>query len=255
MNYFPLGNEYFFAQEDNLELVFEEQEKLETIYRLLQSADQYIQRLKGRFDTYEGCRYLWIQNIMKYAKEAYNSAKIGNFISLAIMERCIIENYVCACFIQRYEKERLWEKWFISSIISSCNMLYKSTKDNQKQEEIQKYIDELCRDRGISIDWDVRSEYGWTSAVLKKKKPTFYDLCEFVDLDIYKDYRMLCDFCHGVNAVNKIYRFTFVETYLNLLSMLVLYVQKSIKELIEDSLDQNYQEQTILFWNMMEEWE
>lgn len=152
-------------------------------------------------------------------------------------------------------KVRLWEKWFISSMITKCNMLYKLTKNNQKQEEIQGFIDELCCDRGISIDWNVKSEYGWTSVVLKKQKPTFYDLCEFVDLDIYKDYRMLCDFCHGVNAANKMYRFTFVDTYFNLLCILVLYVQRSTEELIEDCLDENYWEQKMLFWNTMKEWE
>lgn len=253
MKHYPLENTAFFWEEENLEIVYDEEEKLKIIYEILQSIDAKVQILKGGFDTYEGSCNLWIKNIMNYAKEAYNSIQIGNFISLAIMMRCIVENYVCACFVKRYKDERLWEKWFISSMVADKDMLYKSNNDKQKQEKAQKEIDGFCNEIGITINWNTKDSYGWTSEILKKKKPNFFNLCEFINPSIYKDYRYLCNYCHGINAINKVYRFTFYETYLNLLSILVLYVQRSAEELVGDLLDQTYWNQIELFWNMLKE--
>ena len=142
----------------------------------------------------------------------------------------------------------------ISSMASSNNMLYKLINDNQKQEKAQKEMDEFCSEIGMNINCDAKASYGWTSEILNKKRPSFFDLCEFINPSIYNDYRYLCDFSHGVNAINKTYRFTFIDTYFNLLSMLVLYVLRSTEELVEDLLDQYYWEQKNLVWNMMKEW-
>ncbi len=246
--------DYRFHNEYNLEVVYDEMEKLKVIYKLLEIIDVKIQKLEGNFDTYEGSCNLWIQNIVNYAKEAYNNAQIGNFVSFAIMQRCIIENYVCACFIKRFKKERLWEKWFISSMASTSDMVQKFTRDTQIQIKAQSEVNEFLDKISITKNWDMKASYGWTSEILKKKNPSFYDFCKFIDPSIYRDYRLLSDFSHGVNAINKTYRFTFVDTYLNLLSTLVMYVQKSTEELVGELLDESYWEQTDLFWNMMTEW-
>lgn len=184
----------------------------------------------GNFDTYEGCCMMWAKNIINYAKEAYNSVQIGNFVSFAMMQRCIVENYVCACFIKRYEEERLWEKWFLSSMQSSLNLAKKLSGRGDKYEKVQMNINDLCHEKDMPEVCDLKSSYGWTSEIIKKKKPTFFDLCEYIDKSIYNDYQWLCDFSHGVNAVNKTYRFTFVESYMNLITNFVLYFQKSFEE-------------------------
>lgn len=250
-----LKDENFFFEGSNLELVYEEKKLLELVYELILCIDTNLSTLSGNFDTYEGCCIIWAKNIVTYAKEAYNSAQIGNFISFAMMQRCIVENYVCACFIKRYEEERLWEKWFLSSMTSTSNLLKKLTGRVDKHEQFRVEIDELCYERDISIEYDLKATYGWTSEIIKKKKPTFFDLCEYIDKSIYDDYRWLCDFSHGVNAINKVYRFTFVQSYMHLLMKFVLYLQRSFEELLDDIADQSYWKQKQMFWDAIEEWE
>lgn len=90
-----------------------------------------------------------------------------------MMQRCIVENYVCSCFIKRYKEERLWKKWFLSSMTSTSNLMIKLTGRADKYEQFQIDIDELCRESDISMECDLKSAYGWTSEIIKKKKPTF----------------------------------------------------------------------------------
>lgn len=255
MKNYLLENGQFFFDVSNCELVCEESEILESIYELLLVIEKIIHGLDGNFGTYEGCCILWIKNIINYAKEAFNSAQLGNFVSFAMMQRSIVENYVCACFIKRYKEERLWEKWFVSSMASSSYMLNKLTGNKGKYERAQLDIDKFCVELGVSIDWDVKSTYGWTSEILKKKRPTFLDLCNNINSNYYKDYRWLCDYAHGVTAINKIYRFTFIESYMYLLTTFVLYIQRSVEELIVDVVDQSYWNQKQIFWDKMKAWE
>ena len=252
--YIPEDVNIFF-EESNLELVYEEKKLLKLVYELIVSIEANIPMSGGNFDTYEGCCIIWARNIVTYAKEAYNNAQIGSFISFAMMQRCIVENYVCACFIKRYKEEKLWKKWFLSSMTSTSNLMKKLTGRVDKYEQFQIDIDELYHESDISAECDLNSAYGWTSEIIKKKKPTFFDLCEYIDKSIYNDYRWLCDFSHGVNAINKVYRFTFVHSYINLLTNFVLYLQRSFEELLDDIEDQSYWKQKQIFWDAMIEWE
>ena len=251
MKKYLLENGQFFFEESNCELVYEEQKILELIHELIRVIDKTVQGLDSNFDTYEGCCNLWIKNIMCYAKEAFNSIQLGNFVSFAMMQRCIMENYVCACYVKRYEEEKLWEKWFVSSMISTSDMLNKVTGDKGKYKQLQLNIEEFCAEVGVSVNWDVKGTYGWTSEVINKKRPTFFDLCDNINSSYYKDYRWLCDYAHGVTAINKIYRFTFVESYISLLTTFVLYIQRSVEELIDDVVDQSYWNQKQMFWDAM----
>lgn len=250
-----LTDEDFFCEEANLELVYEEKKLLKLVYELIVSIETSLPKVGGNFDSYEGCCIIWAQNIVMYAKEAYNSARIGNFISFAMMQRCIVENYVCACFIKRYEEERVWQKWFLYSMISTSNLLRKSNGKVADNEQFQIDFNELYHESGISDECDLKAAYGWTSDIINKKRPTFFDLCEYIDKSIYNDYRWLCDFSHGVNAVNKVYRFTFVESYIHLITNFVLYLQRSFEELLGDKADQSYWQKKQIFWNAMKEWE
>lgn len=252
MQKYLLENGEFFFDELNCELVCEEQEIIKIVYELLVVIDRTVQGLDGNFDTYEGCCNLWLKNIINYTKEAFNSVQLGNFVSFAMMQRCIVENYVCACFIKRYKDERLWEKWFVSSMVSTSFMLNKLSKN--KYQHLQLNIDEFCNEAGISVDWDVKATYGWTSEIIKKRRPTFFDLCDNINPSYYNDYRFLCDYAHGVNAINKTYRFTFVESYIHLITTFVLYIQRSVEELQDDITDQAYWKKKQMFWDEMKVW-
>ncbi|MGF6989737.1 hypothetical protein M2150_000980 [Lachnospiraceae bacterium PM6-15] len=231
-----------FHAESNMELVYEEKEILHSLREFLLVVEEEILGLRGGFDTFEGCCNLWVQNMLSYAKEAYNSIEVGNFISLAMMARCMLENCVCGVYIHRFEEQRLWEKWFISSAIArqteACNL----TSNTDVQRRLEESVKVLYEERGV-IDWEVKNKYGWTAPVVGKKQPNFRELCEFSDLFdpyVYKDFRRLCDYCHGTQAFGKIYRFTFVNTYLYLIFVLVRYFQLSVEEMRRGYLSERY---------------
>lgn len=211
---------------DNLECCMEHQELLDLLYELLQELNHIAGKhfFESGTQNKKQVENMWLHNLLTYAAECYNSAAAGNFFSLAIVLRTMVENYIYAYYIKRDKKNLLWKRWLLQSHIQALHSL---NSDNTQQAEHE--LAAICQAFGFPYDKAmcdsfIRHDKEWLRpAAGDNSRLTMAELSGPIDSKISKDYRKLCGYSHGGRLYKKSMPFAFYDSFLFLLCVLLDY--------------------------------
>ncbi len=213
-----------FCNEYNMLLVSDFANLTNMIYEYIQYIDTRIQSLEpiGTNEYALGC-WRFCKSIIEYAKAAWDNIYLGHFYTANIINRTIIENYISMKAV--LSSEILWQYWRVHS----CYNTPRKYADNEECENHLGHIyDRICKRYNIDQDFlnpkVIRRDYSWIYPI-QKHNYSFKTLCEIVDPDVYEDYRMLCEFTHGVSFFQKDSYYSTESSYINMLSTLFVYTQ------------------------------
>lgn len=222
----------------NIEKLDNYNELINCLKEYIKISEKYILEKETLYsETYEGVCSLFATSIIEYAKEWYDNVIMGHFHSASMINRGIIENYVCFKLISEYRQEELWKYW----LIHSFNHIPYIFGEKEMPLDIKGYFNFICDKINIDkefLDKYIHKNYGW--AYKFTKKFSFYNLCKLIDKRIYNDYRIVCEYVHGTNVLQKRTPFMFNVSLLSMFSMLVVYLDLFIVSYCVENLDSYY---------------
>lgn len=172
---------------------------------------------------------LWYSHLKELIVELFNNFIYGNLLSVAAMTRTLIECYVYVSILMKEQSNELSEEWFL------CSLMMKVKKnDNLESKAIEK-IKSYCKESGLDFEevynrFPKNNENAWLTRVIKKKRVTFHDACEYLgEVEIYEDYQHLCAFVHGQDIYSKMMPFTFYSSIYSKLYIMSSYIFKSLR--------------------------
>ena len=163
----------------------------------------------------------FLKSIVEYAKAACDNIYLGHFNVANIINRVIIENYVCIKAMQK--NDTVWKYWHVHSWYITPR---KYADDEGITERLDQAVERLSEEYKIDPSFlnskVIGKDYGWIFPICKHY--TFRSLYENVAPEVQDDYRTMCEFSHGVSYFQKEDPFTFDSSQLNTLSILFTYV-------------------------------
>lgn len=175
----------------------------EEIYRLKDYID-YVESTLRNYSmmdlSYERIKDLFMMKHLDYVEEALSCMLQGNYSSLSCMIRILIENYITFFLIKKYKTKELWKYWYVYGS-------YKATRimgDEPFHSKAIKNYNDMCEILNIEDNniFDNQS-YSWLRKVVKLKRYNFKQVCNLVDLDLYKDFNYLSERVHSNNMLFK----------------------------------------------------
>lgn len=220
--------DYLFSNPENLEFPMDEEELMELLRDYLEEIDNLLaadgDTMSGVNDYDSVCR-LWMENLQTYAKEAFDNLLIGNLYSMSIILRTIVENKIYFLYIRKFREEELWKNWLVFSHLkmlrsigkasdSECRLLFQRVLEEYELKE-KEFSDYLKNEKEVY-------DYQWLRPVFQGKRLNFRELCRHLGQEeTYEDYRQLCNYTHGQNLYMKIGTFTFYNTIIHKIVILV----------------------------------
>lgn len=195
-----------------MEAVYDFKELLNKIKEYILLLEEYIdeERFLHKTETYEETCFLFKKAIVEYAKEGFNCILTGSFYAVNMINRSMIENYVCYYLVTKHRDLELWKYYRIHSYF--VKMYQHDNIKLQLDNRFNAILKNYDIDKSILNTKDFRRNYGWT--FLLGKNLSFRDLAESVDSTLYEDFKFLSDYSHGVSLLQKQGTFTFYQTIL-----------------------------------------
>lgn len=169
----------------------------------------------------DGICHKFLKSMVEYAKAACDNIYLGHFSVANIINRVIIENYVCIKAM--HKNDTVWKYWHVHSWYNTPR---KYAGDEAVPDTLIHAVERLGMEYGIDPDFMnpkvIGKDYSWIFPICKHY--TFRTLYENVAPEVQDDYRTMCEFSHGVSYFQKEDQFTFDSSQLNTLSILFTYV-------------------------------
>lgn len=217
--------------------VDELQPLLDLLCKYIESIDEMVEKNKcDKTDSYEGTCYLFAKSIMEYAKASMDNLLLGHFKISSIINRIILENYVCFELIYQYKEEALWKYWIIYSFYHSQDKFGKKDK-----KMLKKFKDKMIKENKIEkiyFNKFINERYGWTFKV--NDVFNFRGLCDLVDVFHYKDFIYESEYVHGVSLFQKENPFSLDGEVLNSITLLFVHLKYFAETYCSEDLHTDY---------------
>lgn len=222
MNKYDESNIELFENEENYYYIERYNFLLELLREFIEIVDEMVIDKKcDNTDCFEGVCYLFAKSIIKYAKASMDNLMLGHFEVSSIINRTLLENYVCFELIFKNKEEALWKYWLVYSYYHVHDQFSKRNK-----EMLDKFMKRMINRQNIEIEFSekyIDKPYGWTFKI--NKNFNFKGLCKLVESSDYKDFKYESEYVHGVSLFQKEAPFGTEGAVLNVISLLFIYVQ------------------------------
>ena len=196
--------------------------------------DKYIESFNPyKENHYKNTCYLFLRSIVDYAKASSDSFYLGHFSTTNIINRTIIENYVCLKALLQHEI--LWKYWYVHSLYNT------PLKYVDDPSEVDEKLIQIWKSKCDEYEVDpafikiIRKDYSWVYPVCKDTN--FKALCDIISPGTHSDYKMMCEFTHGTSFFQKEDPHTFISSQLNSLSILFTYVYLALVDYCPNFFD------------------
>ena len=254
-------DEWLLSDYENMEFWYDEREIMKMLHHYLIQCGQLLpmpEKFSGEID-YKNILYIWIRNLYGYGKEAFNNLLVGNMYSYATINRTLIENYIYFLYIHKYREEELWKDWYIYSQITIMQS-YQLADREQLQNMLENMLEDMIRDMGEDPDRYLKDrrirDNAWLVKVFPGKKVSdinMYVLCSHIHKpDLYKEYQVLCNFTHGQNFYIKSNPFTFYNSIIYMMTLLLECLTDACKLYFEDGRADILEEIQITIYDIIE---
>lgn len=224
-----------FYNSENLEAVYDHRELIDELGHYIHIIDKYYSSSHEFLckDDQKMIR-LFTSALLEYSKEAYNSVLRGNFYAAAMLNRAMIENYVCLRIVLDHPEKELWKYWEVHSYMKAV----KRKNLPELEVELLKFCEKSGVDPSLLKKREFNDSKGWLLPVTRQL--SMKSLCSLVDPAIYEDYQDLCDFVHGISLFQKQMTFTFYDTVIPMFYRLFEYIACFSETCFADDLDDEY---------------
>lgn len=188
-------------------------------------------------DCFEGVCYLFAESIVAYGKASFDNLVLGHFHVSNMVNRTILENFVCLNIISQFKEFDLWKYWIIHSFYNAG----KKVGINGVPDELKGKFGEMCKRYDIETDFlefAVKKNYGWTYKI--NKNFTFEGMCKLIEKYHYEDFKFESDYVHGSSLFQKVVPYSLFGSVESVISILFTYMQYFIEFYCEDLLSTEY---------------
>ena len=242
-----------FGDEYNAFVLCEYRRELKLIKKLINISDKAVgQQTPSNTWAYEGICYSFAKTIVDYSKMAYDNVLLGHFHAVNMIIRTVLENLVCLDILVSNQEFELWKYyWAYSYRNTICK--FSETPSQEQLDKLQKFFNDNDIPEEFYIKQPdrkkpyIKEPYGWTYKINNNKQFTFENICKLIDNDAeYHGFRLMSEYSHGTSFYVKMFSSIsvcdmmtmFVNMYMNLYRMVMLYCLDSVDESFDTVTDE-----------------
>lgn len=190
-------------------------------------------------DSYEGVCGLFAKSIIDYGKASIDNLFLGHFHVSNMVNRTILENFVCLKVIKEHEELGVWKYWIVYSYYNAHRKFGKKGVPSDLQELFDDVVEQYDIEKDF-LKFAINKQYGWAYKVNPRMKFTFKGLCKLADYKYYKDFTYESDYSHGTSFFQKKAPYLLFGSVESVLSILFTYMLFFAELYCEDMLTSEY---------------
>ena len=173
-------------------------------------------------ESFDNVCKMFANTMLEYAKATIDNILIGHVKAANILNRTIIENYVCLKAIIEHEEKMVWKYWLVHSFYNTPRKYGNETLPDRLRNNFLRMCSRLDIEAEFLEKKIIEKNYGWLWKVTNNF--TFKGVCNLINSDAYDDYKLTSEFSHGTSFFQKIYSFTMDSSVINMISIVYLYL-------------------------------